>query len=69
MMVRCREYGRMEQLVQHMPRIDVMWIGQLLGQLSDTQIGDALRAAGFSAEEVGGFTLTIRARIAQLSTL
>jgi hypothetical protein len=68
-MVRCREYGRMEQLVQHIPRTDVMWIGQLLAQLSDTQIGEAFRAAGFSAQEVGGFTLTIRARIAQLSTL
>jgi hypothetical protein len=67
--VHFREYGRMEELVQHIPRTDVTWIGELLAQLSDAQIGDAFRAAGFSAQEVDAFTVTIRARIAQLSTL
>jgi hypothetical protein len=41
----------------------------MLAQLSDTQIGDAFRAAGFSPQEVDAFTVTIRGRIAQLSTL
>ena len=67
--VHFREYGRMEELVQHIPRTDVTWIGELLAQLSDTQIGDAFRAAGFSAQEVDAFTATIRARITQLSRL
>jgi len=67
--VHFREYGRMEQLVQHIPRTDVTWIGQMLAQLSDTQIGDAFRAAGFSPQEVDAFTVTVRGRIAQLSTL
>jgi hypothetical protein len=67
--VHFREYGRMEQLVQHIPRTDARWVGQLLAQLSDTQIGDAFRAAGFSAQEVDAYTAAIRARLAQLSTL
>ncbi len=67
--VHFREYGRMEQLVQHIPRTDVAWVGQLLAQLSDAQIGDAFRAAGFSAQEVDAFTVTIRARLAALSAL
>jgi hypothetical protein len=67
--VHFREYGRMEQLVQHIPRTDVTWVGQLLSQLSDTQIGEAFRAAGFSAQEVEAYTAAIRARLAQLSTL
>jgi hypothetical protein len=67
--VHFREYGRMEQLVQHIPRTDVRWVGQLLAQLSDTQIGDAFRGAGFSAQEVDAYTAAIKARIAQLSAL
>ena len=67
--VHFREYGRMEQLVQHIPRSDVKRIGQLLAQLSDSQIGDAFRAAGFSTVELDAYTATIRARLAELSAL
>jgi hypothetical protein len=67
--VHFREYGQMEQLVQHIPRSDVTWIGRLLAQLSDSQIGDAFRAAGFSAVEVDAYTAMIRARLAELSAL
>jgi hypothetical protein len=67
--VHFREYGQMEQLVQHIPRSDVTWMGQLLGQLSDNQIGDAFRAAGFSAVEVDAYTAMIRARLAELHAL
>lgn len=67
--VHFREYGRMEPLVQHIPRADVRWIGQLLAQLSDNQIGDAFRAAGFSPVDVDAYTVTIRARLAELSAL
>jgi hypothetical protein len=59
----------MEQLVQHIPRSDVKRIGQLLAHLSDSQIGDAFRAAEFSAVEVDAYTATIRARLAELSAL
>ena len=67
--VHFREYGRMEQLVQHIPRTDVAWVGRLLVQLSDAQIGDAFRAAGFSAQDVDLYTVAIRARLAELSAL
>jgi len=67
--VHFREYGQMEQLVHHIPRSDVKRVGQLLAQLSDRQIGDAFRAAGFSAVEVDAYTATIKARLAELSAL
>ena len=67
--VHFREYRRMEPIVQHVPRSDVTWIGQLLARLSDSQIADAFRAAGFSAVEVDAYTATIRARLTRLSAL
>jgi hypothetical protein len=54
---------------RHIPRADAKWIGQLLAQLSPAQIGDAFRAAGYSPEEVEGFTAALRERIAQLAEL
>src|SRR5438270_9460419 len=60
--VHFREYGRMEQLVLHIPRSDAKWIGELLAQLSDSQINDAFRSAGFSAVDVDAYTAMIRAR-------
>lgn len=42
------------------------WIGSLLSQLSDQQIGDAFRAANYSAEEIEVLTRAVRARIDQL---
>ena len=42
------------------------WIGSLLSQLSDQQIGDAFRAANYSPEDVDVLTRAVRARIDQL---
>jgi hypothetical protein len=42
------------------------WIGGLLSQLSDQQIGDAFRAANYSPEEIEVLTRAVRARIDQL---
>ncbi|HYK88707.1 MAG TPA: hypothetical protein VE398_08050 [Acidobacteriota bacterium] len=54
-------------LGKHIPHADVMWIGQLLGQLSPDQIRDAFRAAGYSPQELEGFTQVVLKRIAELN--
>lgn len=51
------------------PRDDARWIGQLLAQLSPNQVRDAFRAAGYTPEEVEGFTKVVENRISELSTL
>jgi len=51
------------------PREDARWMGHLLGQLSSDQIRDAFRAAGYSAQEIDGFTAVLESRIAQLNKL
>jgi hypothetical protein len=50
-------------------RADAKWMGQLLGQLSPEQIRDAFRAAGYSPQEVEGFTRVVEERIGQLEKL
>ncbi len=54
---------------RHIPRADARWIGQLLSQLSENQIRDAFRAAGYSQDQVEGFTEVVRRRIAELQRL
>lgn len=54
---------------KHIPRQDAKWIGSLLAQLSDAQIEDAFRAAGYSQHEVEEYTTAVKARIAQLEQL
>lgn len=45
---------------------DARWLAGLLSQLSDKQIGDAFRAANYSAEEVATFTAAVRSKIVEL---
>jgi hypothetical protein len=54
---------------KHIPRDDARWIGQLLAQLSGKQIRDAFQAAGYSAQEVEGFSVVVENRIAELNKL
>lgn len=60
---------KMQDVAKHIPRADAKWLGGLLGQLSASQISDAFRTAGFSPEEVEGFTKVVQARIAELNAL
>jgi hypothetical protein len=65
-------YGQRLRLVwigRHIPRADAKWTGRLLSQLSSDQIRDAFRAAGYSREEVEGFSQVVEDRIAQLNGL
>jgi hypothetical protein len=54
---------------KRIPRSDAEWIGALLAQLSPGQIRDAFRAAGYSPEQVEGFSSVVEARIAELKKL
>ncbi|HYM07711.1 MAG TPA: hypothetical protein VEU11_14235 [Terriglobales bacterium] len=54
---------------KHIPKADAKWIGGYLAQLSDAQISDVFRAAGFSDEEVQGFTKKVRDKIDELNCL
>jgi hypothetical protein len=44
-------------------------MGNLLAQLSDKQLADAFRAAGFNDSEVSLYVRTLRERIRQLQNL
>jgi hypothetical protein len=56
-------------LGKHIPREDARWMGDLLARLSDKQIHDAFRSAGYSPEEVDALSKTVEARIAELEKL
>jgi hypothetical protein len=60
---------RLRWIGHHVPRADAKWLGSLLGQLSPQQIEDAFRAAGYSQEQIAGFSQALRARIAELNKL
>jgi hypothetical protein len=61
--------AHMEAVTKHIPRADVKWLAQRLAQLSEEQIRDCFRAAGYTPEEVEGYTRAVRKRIAELSAL
>ena len=66
------QYGRRARLRwvgRHIDRADVRWIGQLLGQLSTSQLRDAFRAAGYSQADVTAFVQALQTRIDQLKAL
>ena len=60
---------RMQKVVKHVACKDAKWIGQLLSQLSDQQIGDAFRAGGFTPEDIARYTIVIHKRIEELNQL
>ncbi len=60
---------RIQSIVKHIPLPDARWLGQQLGRLSPLQIADCFRAAGFSAQEVEGYSRVVRQRIETLNQL
>src|SRR5262245_14444125 len=60
---------KMERVSEDIPRSHVRWIGQWLTQLSNNQIRDAFRAAGYAPFEVDGYSRKVRERIIQLNDL
>ena len=64
-----RERSKMEQITKDIPRADARWLGQRLSKLTDRQIRDGFRAAGFGAGDVDILAKAIRKRIAALRAL
>ena len=64
-----REYAGMEKIVKHIPRDHARWLGQRLSLLSEEQLKDCFRAAGYQPDEVDGYTSVVRKRIADLNAL
>jgi hypothetical protein len=64
-----RERTKMEKITRHIPRADAKWLGQRLSGLTDDQIRDGFRAAGYGVAEVESFTRTMRQRIVALGAL
>ena len=60
---------RMEGIVHHIPRTDARWIGSILAKLSDKQLDDAFRSAGYNAQETRLLAGKIKARIVELNNL
>ena len=50
-------------------RMRLRWIGQLLSRLSEDQMRQACRAAGYSPREVEEFTSVVEKRIKELNQL
>jgi hypothetical protein len=66
------EYFRRRELRwigRGIPRSDARRMGQLLARLSPNQIQDAFRAAGYSPQDVAGFTAVVTERISALKAL
>lgn len=59
----------MEWIGKDIPIADARWIGSILAKLSRQQIQDAFSAAGYSAQEVTGFSNVVEERIAELNSL
>jgi len=57
----------MQDIVKEIPVADARWLGKLLEPLSDEQIRDCFRAAGYSPEEVEGNAATVKERIRDLN--
>ena len=64
-----RERTRMERVTRHIPIADARWLGAKLAQLSEEQLRDCFRAAGYTPEEVDGFVRAVQSRIAALNAL
>jgi hypothetical protein len=64
-----RERTKMEQITKHIPRADAKWLGARLSMLSEQQISDCFRAAGYSPQEIDLYTKVVRKRIKQLNAL
>jgi hypothetical protein len=59
----------MEWIGHKVPRTDAKWLGQMLGRLSNVQIRDAFRSAGYSPDQIDAFTRVVENRIAALNDL
>jgi hypothetical protein len=59
----------MQDIAKHIPLAHARWLGQLLAQLSDEQLRDCFRAAGYAPVEVELIAAMVKQRIKDLNTL
>jgi hypothetical protein len=64
-----KERSDMEKITKHIPHDDARWLGERLSRLTDEQIRDCFRSAGYTADEVEEYTHVIKDRIAALNAL
>jgi hypothetical protein len=64
-----RTRTRMEQITKHVPRADAKWLGRRLAMLSQEQIRNCFRAAGYDSGDIEVYTNVVRQRIAELNAL
>ncbi|HEV8385374.1 MAG TPA: hypothetical protein VGQ11_10930 [Candidatus Acidoferrales bacterium] len=67
--LRFGKQNKTESVTRDIPRADAKWLGQSLAHLSADQIRDCFRAAGYTPEEVEGYTTVVQKRIAELNAL
>jgi hypothetical protein len=60
---------RMQRITKNIPIGDAKWLGQRLSMLSDDQIRDCFRAAGYTQPEIDEYTTAVTKRIAELNAL
>ncbi|MGH9800233.1 MAG: hypothetical protein ACRD82_07700, partial [Blastocatellia bacterium] len=60
--------GKMGSSLKAVPTEHARWFAGIIGQLTDTQIRDAFKAAGASSAEVEGFSRRIRQKINELKS-
>ena len=60
---------RKERVMKNISVENARWIGSLLNELSDEQLRDAFRAAGYDQQTMDGFVAVLRDRISQLNNL
>ena len=62
-------HAKVESVGEKIPVADARWLGDRLGQFSPEQISDCFRAAGFSPDEVEGYSRAVLQRIEALEKL
>lgn len=60
---------RMQEVVKNIPLADAIWLGKLLEPLSDDQIRDVFRAAGYNDKDVEQNATVVKQRIRDLTRL
>ena len=60
---------RMQEVVKNIPIADAIWLGKLLQPLSDDQIRDVFRAAGYNDKDVEEDATVVKQRIMDLTRL
>lgn len=59
----------MQDVVKNIPLADAIWLGKLLAPLSDEQIRDCFRAAGYNDKDIEDNATVVKQRITDLNRL